>query len=133
MSHDTFTHRELDHLTRAIIAAGITVSNSLGHGFLEVVYKRALALEIEAAGLSVAVERPFEVVYRQSRVGLYVADLVVENQVLVELKAVEMLAGGHIAQVMNYLRVSGLPLGLLLNFGQPRMQVRRIGNPGRVG
>lgn len=123
----------LSSITGRIIAAGFVVSNNLGHGFLEVIYKRALALELHAAGFAVAVERPFEINYRDTIIGRYVADLVVENQVLVELKTVEMLAGGHIAQVMNYLRVSGLPLGLLLNFGQPRMQVRRIGNPGRVG
>lgn len=124
-----FKHVELDSITEAIIAAGFSVSNVLGHGFLEILYKKALALELQAVGLSVVVERPYEVRYRQTRIGLYVADLVVEDKVLVELKAVETLGAAHIAQVINYLKVADLSVGLLLNFGRPRMEVKRIGNP----
>lgn len=116
----------LERLTEAVIKGAFTVSNTLGHGFLENVYRNALLVELEALGLHVAAEKAFPVKYRNRRVGTYVADLVVEDQVIVELKAVEALTRAHTAQVVNYLKASGLSVGLLLNFGQPRVEVRRV-------
>ena len=102
------------------------MSNGLRHGFLEAVYKNALVLEFEARGLFVRKERSFPVHYREVQVGYHVADLVVENLVIVELKALEGLAQSHFAQVLNYLKASRLPVGLLLNFGKLRLEMKRI-------
>lgn len=119
-------HPSLDRLTERIIGAAFTVSNTLGHGFLEVVYKRALMEEFTANALAFAVEEPFPIRYRNKVIGQYVADLVVEQLVVVELKALETLARAHGAQVLNYLKASRLPVGLLINFGSPRIQLKRI-------
>lgn len=117
---------EMDSLTKAIIGAAFTVSNSLGHGFLEIIYKNALAEELETQGLRIAKEKPFPVFYRGKQMGQYVADLVVENRVIVELKAVDDLVQAHRAQLLNYLKASSIPIGLLLNFGRPKIQVKRV-------
>jgi GxxExxY protein len=116
----------LEELTRKIIGAAFTVSSSLGHGFLEVVYRNALAEELVAAGLAPLKEKPFPIHYRGKQVGLYIADLVVEDEIIVELKAVDALGQAHKAQLLNYLKASGLAVGLLLNFGRPRLEMRRI-------
>lgn len=102
------------------------MARALGHGFLEVVYKNSLSLELAAGGLNVTKEKCFPVHYRGERVGRYVADIVVNEAVIVELKVVEALTAAHAAQVLNYLKASGLPVGLLFNFGKPRIEVRRI-------
>ncbi len=116
----------VDTLTEKIIGCAFTVSRGLGHGFLEMVYRNALWLELTANGLDVTKERAFPVLYRGEKVGMYVADLVVDDTVIVELKAIDALAGAHRAQVLNYLKASRLPVGLLLNFGKPRVEVKRI-------
>jgi GxxExxY protein len=115
-----------DDLTERIIGAAFVVANSLGHGFLEAVYRNAMAEELRAQGLSVAKEKPFPVAYRGRRVGLYLADLVIEDRVIAELKAVEALTRSHSAQLLNYLKASNLQVGLLLNFGRPKIELRRI-------
>jgi len=117
---------ELDSLTERIIGAGFAVSNALGHGFLETVYRNALAEELRLAALSVESEKSFAVHYKDKRVGLYVADMVVAEKVIVELKAVSNLGDAHVAQILNYLRASRLSVGLLMNFGTPRLQWRRV-------
>lgn len=116
----------LAELNERIIGAGFAVSRQLGHGFLEAVYKRALLVELAACGLAAEQERRFDIRYRDQPVGQYIADLVVEGAVIVELKAVEALTHAHAGQVLNYLKASGLPVGLLLNFGKPRLEVRRV-------
>jgi GxxExxY protein len=116
----------LDELTGRIIGAAFEVSRTLGHGFLEAVYRNALVEELTANGLAVTKERPFPVHYRGKQIGVYLADIVVENTVIAELKAVQMLIPTHAAQVLNYLRASRLPVGLLLNFGKPRLEFRRV-------
>lgn len=116
----------LDGLTEKIIRAAFTVSTTLGHGFLEIVYKNALIEELARDGLAVAKERIFSVSYRGKQVGRYVADIVVEDAVIAELKAVEALTRGHAAQLLNYLKASQIPVGLLLNFGQPSLEMKRV-------
>lgn len=113
-------------LTGRIIGAAITVSRTLGHGFLEGVYERALKVELASIGLRVQEQVPYKVRYKATVVGDYVADLVVEDIILVELKAVPDLAQAHRMQVLNYLRASNLEIGLLLNFGTPTLQKQRI-------
>ncbi|MGE5475117.1 MAG: GxxExxY protein [Bacteroidales bacterium] len=118
--------QRLDLLTEAIIGAAFAVSNALGHGFLEIVYQNALVEELACQGFAVAKERPYPVFYRGKTVGNYVADIVVEDSVIVELKAIEQLAPTHRAQLLNYLKASNLPVGLLLNFGTAKLQMKRV-------
>ena len=104
------------------------MSNTLGCGFLEKIYERALASEIREAGLSVRQQHDINVYYKDAVIGTYTADLFVEESVLVELKAVKTFDPVHEAQCMNYLKASRLPLCLLLNFGNPRVEIKRIAN-----
>ena len=119
-------HPRLDELTERIIGAAFAVSNALGHGFLEVVYRNALVEELAAQGITVQKEKPFSISYRGKQVGFYTADIVVEESVIIELKAVDALAAPHRAQLLNYLKASGLPVGLLFNFGTSKLQMRRV-------
>lgn len=116
----------IEGLTERILGAAFQVSNTLGHGFLESVYRRALLKQLEIVGLKAAQEIPFRIFYCGEDVGHYVADLVVDSAVIVELKAVAALTSAHRAQVLNYVKASGLPVGLLLNFGTPRLEVKRV-------
>ncbi len=113
-------------LTEKILEAAFAVHNALGAGFLEKVYANALALELRCQGLSCKQEVPLKVRYKDAVVGDYLADLVVERRVLLELKACAALDPIHEAQIMNYLRASSLQVGLLMNFGRPKLQYRRF-------
>ena len=115
-------------VTEKIIGCAYTVANTLGSGFLEKVYENALACELRKAGLSAQQQFNVDVYYDSVRVGDYVADLLVENEVLVELKAVKALDNIHLAQCMNYLKATGLQVCLLINFGTPRIEVKRVLN-----
>lgn len=117
---------ETEALTECIIGAGYEVHNGLGHGFVEAVYKRAFICELRRRGLDVGHEVPFQIDYKGDSVGTYYADLVVERRVIVELKAVESLLPAHARQVLNYLRASGLGIGLLFNFGASSLTFRRV-------
>lgn len=116
----------LTAISERIIGCAFAVSGTLGVGFLEKVYENALAHELRKAGLSVAQQRGIAVMYDGVIVGDYAVDLLVEDQVLVELKVVRALEAVHAAQGLNYLKATGLPLCLLLNFGRPRLEVRRL-------
>jgi GxxExxY protein len=113
-------------LTERVIGCAFQVSNALGCGFLERVYENALAHEIHKAGLLVQQQVPIKVTYDGVTVGDYTADLVVEGRVMLELKAVSALDEIHTAQCINYLKATGLRLCLLINFGKPRIEIRRI-------
>jgi GxxExxY protein len=113
-------------LTESIIGAAFTVSNALGCGFLERVYENALAIELRLKGHIVEQQAAREVHYRGQLVGLYQADLIVDDKVVVELKAGRSLEQAHRAQCMNYLRATGKSLGLVINFGTPRIDVHRV-------
>jgi GxxExxY protein len=117
---------ERDALTGKIIGGALNVSNGLGCGFLESVYKNALYEELISVGIHVQKESSFEVFYKEKRVGTYVADLAVEGRVIVELKAVSGLMSVHHAQLLNYLRASRIAVGLLINFGVPRLEWKRL-------
>ena len=119
---------EADRLTEKIIGCAFAVSNGLGCGFLEKVYENALAHELRKAGLRVRQQWPIRVRYDAEIVGDYAADLLVEDSVLLELKAVKQLDDVHLAQCLNYLKATGLRLCLLLNFGKPKVEVKRIVN-----
>jgi GxxExxY protein len=115
-----------EDVTREIIAAAYEVHRELGRGFLEKVYERALALELQKRGLSVQAQTEIEVRYKGSIVGTYYADLLVNDVVLCEVKAVDALTTAHQAQLLNYLKATGVQVGLLLNFGSRRVEVKRM-------
>ena len=117
---------DLDELARAIVGCAYTVSNSLGCGFLEKVYERALAFEVASRGMNVETQVVFPIFYRGCNIGNYSADLLVERRVLVELKCVDSFCNEHIAQCINYLKASNLQLGLLFNFQKPKVEWKRI-------
>jgi len=113
-------------LSERVIACGFEVSNRLGAGFLEAVYENALCVELRREGIYFEQQKPVNVIYREVVVGFYVVDLVVENQLIIELKALSQLNRQHEAQVMNYLKATGISVALLLNFGTPKLGIRRI-------
>ena len=115
-------------VTEKIIGCAYTVANTLGSGFLEKVYENAMAHELRKAGLVVQQQAGIAVNYDGVIVGDYVADLLVENVVLVELKAVKGIDNVHFAQCMNYLKATGLQVCLLINFGTPRIEIKRVLN-----
>ncbi|MBC7908251.1 MAG: GxxExxY protein [Rhodospirillaceae bacterium] len=124
---NTDAAEQKDPLTGAILRAAFEVAGTLGHGFLESVYQRALAYELELAGLKVTREVPFKVKYKGREMGTYLADLVVEGSIIVELKAIDAAIGlPQISQCLNYLRASGLKTALILNFGRPRVEYKRV-------
>jgi GxxExxY protein len=118
--------RRLNEITERVIGCAYVVSNTLGHGFLEKVYENALAHELRKAGLAVVQQRGIKIRYDGVVVGDYVADLLVEGAVLVELKAVKILDDVHVARCLNYLKATGLKICLLFNFGTSKVQLRRI-------
>ena len=115
-----------DPLTEVVIGLVFKVANTLGSGFLEKVYENALAFELQRAGLAARQQASIEVRYEDQVVGTYIADLIVEGRVLIELKACKALDEAHAAQCLNYLKVTGLPTCLLINFGTPKPQIRRL-------
>lgn len=119
---------EINLVTEEVIGCAYTVGNTLGNGFLEKVYENALAHELRKSGLSVTQQEKIEVRYDGVVVGEYVADLIIDGSVLVELKAVKVLDDNHLAQCLNYLKATGLYVCLLINFGSPRVQVKRLVN-----
>ncbi|GLC28380.1 GxxExxY protein [Roseisolibacter agri] len=116
---------EHEALTGAIIGGAMRVHRTLGPGYVEAVYLRALAWELRLMGHAVDSERRLTVRYRGCAVGVFVPDMIVDDRVIVEIKAVERLVAAHDAQLINYLKTTGIPIGLLLNFGAPRLEVRR--------
>jgi len=117
---------ELDRLTESIIGCAFEVSNTLGCGFVEKVYENALAIELRQAGMRAEQQRPIQVHYRGDLVGEGVLDLLVEEAVIVEVNAMEELNRAHAAQSLNYLKATQHPVCLLLNFGRPRLQIKRF-------
>src|SRR5579862_2048379 len=123
---DTESHgSELD-LTEAVIGAAFEVANVLGAGFLEKVYERALLRELTLRGVSAKAQVSFPVCYKGHYAGEYVADLVVEEKVIVELKCVDHFANAHLAQCINYLKASRRQVALLINFQKPKVEWRRV-------
>jgi GxxExxY protein len=117
---------KINALTEAVLGAAFEVSNSLGAGFLEKVYRRALLRELGLRGVKATPEASFTVMYKGCVVGECFADLLVEDVVVVELKCAEHLIKEHKAQCTNYLRASGRSICLLLNFHNPTLEYKRI-------
>ncbi len=116
----------LDPLTERVLGAVFEVSNTLGVGFLEKVYERALLRELTLRGIRAAAQEPLTVTYKGYNVGEYFADILVEDVLVIELKCADCLANEHTAQCLNYLRASGLGLCLLVNFQKPKVEWKRI-------
>jgi len=119
---------KIDEITEKIIGCAYTVANELGHGFLEKVYENALTHEIRKTGLTIEQQRPIPVMYDGIVVGDYTVDLLVANEVLVELKTVKNIDDIHLAQCLNYLKATDCKICLLINFGNPRVEIKRIAN-----
>jgi len=117
-----------EELTKTIIGACFEVSNELGSGFLEAVYEKALIIVLKNKGLKVFSQAPLKIHFRGQIIGDYFADILVEDSIIVELKAVTTLAKEHKAQIINYLKATGKPVGLLVNFGNPKLEYRRFDN-----
>jgi len=126
MNTNEHESKQEDAVIKAVIGAAYEVSNVLGAGFLEKVYERALTRELSARGLAVRSQVSYPVIYKGNCVGAYVADLLVENQVLVELKCVGCFSNEHLAQCINYLKASHVRLALLINFQRPKVQWKRV-------
>jgi GxxExxY protein len=109
-----------------IMAAAFEVHNVLGPGFLENVYEKALLKELQDRGITCEAQKPVNVYFKNTEVGSYFVDILVNNEVILELKAIEKLAPIHEAQVLNYLRATGLRLGLLINFSKERVEHKRL-------
>jgi GxxExxY protein len=123
---DDASKNEINSITEKIIGCAYKVSNELGCGFLEKVYENALAYEIRKLNLRVEQQKQIKVFYDKFEVGFYETDLLVEEIVLVELKTVKNLDDVHKAQCLNYLKATGLKICLLINFGNPRVEVKRF-------
>ncbi len=117
-----------NEITSKIIGACFEVHNFLGNGFQEVIYQRALSWELEQLGLNFSREIEQDIYYKKliEPIGIRRADFVVENKVLVELKAISQIEEVHKAQVLNYLKAYKLELGLLINFGSKSLQIKRL-------
>jgi GxxExxY protein len=117
-----------DPVTYEIIGAAQRVHGILGPGFTESTYQAALERELSMRRVAFESQKQFEVRYEKTVCGTYIPDLVVAQEVVVELKAVDEFAAAHLAQAISYLKASGLRKGLLINFGAPSLQVRRMAN-----
>ena len=121
--------RESSPLSFDVIGAAFEVHNELGPGFLEAVYHEALSKELRRRGIKYESEVPLPIYYKGELLGTpYRADMVVDGRLLLELKAISMTGRIEEAQVIHYLKATGLPAGLLLNFGTTSVEVRRLGN-----
>ena len=117
-----------EELTEKILKACFEVSNELGCGFLESVYLKALIIALAQSGLKAQTQLPLKVMFRGQAVGDFFPDIIVEETIFLELKAVKALVPEHLAQVMNYLKATGIEVGFLINFGTPKLEYRRFGN-----
>lgn len=116
-------------LTGKIIGCAMEVHRILGNGFQEVIYQRALAIEMANHGLAFSREHEMEIAYKGRKIGLRRVDFFVEDKIMVELKAVVQLEDVHLAQAINYLEAYGLDIGLLINFGNTSLQFKRVMKP----
>ena len=113
-------------LSYKIVELSLEVHNELGCGFLEKVYENAMMLLLEREGISARQQAPADVHFQGKVIGQYFADILVDNKVILELKTVDVIANIHVAQVLNYLRATGMKLGLILNFGKPKFEYKRL-------
>lgn len=118
-----YPHSEITH---AIIGAAMEVLNELGHGLHEKPYENALVVELELRGLALDQQRNYDVLYKGTRVGNYIPDLIVAEAVVVDTKVVDRITDNDRGQMINYLKITGLEVGLILNFARPKLEWERI-------
>jgi GxxExxY protein len=118
-------------ITEKIIGSAMQVHSTLGNGFQEVIYQRALAIEMELSGLKFKREKEMPIYYRKQRIGTRRVDFFVENLIMVEIKAVIKLEDVHLAQALNYLEAYNTEIGLLINFGARSLEYKRVYNKHR--
>ena len=125
---ETYRKMNLIHkeITDKILKSFYTVYDELGYGFLEKIYENALLLELSDAGLKCERQKPIKVYYKEQLIGEYFADIVVENKVILEIKAAESIAKEHEYQLINYLKATNVEIGLVLNFGKKPEFKRKI-------
>ena len=117
---------DINNVTYAINAAAFEVNRILGSGFLQKVSENALLIELKERGLNAESQVPVKVFYKKKVVGEYIIDILVEKKVIVELKTVEKFDNVHEAQLLNYLKASGIQVGLLINFKHPKVEIKRM-------
>jgi GxxExxY protein len=115
-----------EELSGKVLEACFEVSRELGCGFLESVYEKALLLALQAKGISAQAQIPLKVCFRGQIVGEFFADVMVEDKLIIELKSAKSLIPEHQAQLINYLKATGIEVGLLINFGSPRLEYKRL-------
>jgi GxxExxY protein len=115
-----------EELTALILQACFEVSNELGAGFLESIYQNATLIALRQKGLKAQPQYPLSVSFRGEMVGSFFADILIEDKVILEIKAVSSLTPEHLAQVINYLKATGIEVGLLVNFGKPKLEYKRL-------
>ena len=120
--------KKLKHgeITKVIIGCAFEVINELGSGFLESVYERALLIALREKGLTAKAQHPIKVMFRGECVGDFFADILVDNKIIIELKAVKTIIPGHQAQIINYLNATEIEVGLLINFGCSKLEYKRF-------
>lgn len=118
-------------LTGKIIGCAMEVHKILGNGFQEVIYQRALAIEMKKQGLEYIREHEMEIFYKDENIGTRRVDFFVEGKIMVELKAIILLEDVHLAQAINYLEAYNMDIGLLINFGSRSLQFKRVMKPGK--
>ena len=123
---DANERESINQLFEKVVGAVYEVANTLGSGFLEKVYERALKTELNIRGINVEAQAPIQILYKGKNVGDYYADLLVEDKLIVELKCVDTLNNDHFAQTLNYLKATDHHVALLVNFQHPKVEWRRI-------
>ncbi|MEK7399480.1 MAG: GxxExxY protein [Candidatus Poribacteria bacterium] len=122
------TEDEYNKITERIINCAFIVSNTLGVGFLEKVYENAMFIELQKANLDTKQQFPIKIYYENICVGDYYADLLVNDEIIIELKTVKAIEEIHIAQLLNYLKATNKKVGLILNFAKPKVEIKRMVN-----
>jgi GxxExxY protein len=125
---DSFIYKELSY---KVLGLAFSVHNKLGPGLSESAYQGALVVELKHAGIPFQLQQVFPLIYKEEYIGAYIADIVVDNSIILELKSVSQLTSGMDAQLINYLKLSGIPVGYLLNFYPVRLHWRRFVNTGK--
>ena len=116
---------EYKEVTETIIGCAYRVYNKMGYGFLESVYEKCLLIELHKSGLNTESQKPITVYYEGEIVGEFVADIIVDDSIIVELKSVRRIIKAHEVQLVNYLVATGKPVGLILNFGERKVEIKR--------
>lgn len=115
-----------EETSNAIIKSAFEVHRILGHGFLEKVYESALVYELQSRNIKCEVQKQMDIYYKDIKVGKYIADILVDEKIIIEVKANSGLSDEHFAQLLNYLKATKNRLGILINIGLPKLQIKRV-------